>query len=357
MGGGTHGTPIVVLGAGVVGLTTALTLARQGYKDIRVIAKHMPSDQDVEYCSRWAGADWDPISDEGSREAGWDTVTWHELLKLAQTRPGSGVREQVATKYYRKVDRKPEGLKNWYKDLVSGYKFLSKDQVPAFADWGVTYRSLSLDPDTYLHWLYSSCLDEGVLFQRATLSHIREALQLTPTPPVVVVNCTGLGSLTLGGVEDAALRPVQGQLVIVANELAGSYAISGSQDFDSSIGECCYVITRGPGAGAVLGGCRNPSWAAQPDMSLAERIMKRAVQVAPGIVEAGEGVEALRVVRHQIGWRPHRDGGPRVETETIEDEALGPIKVVHAYGMDGFGFQSSYGVAGLVAELVAQSVA
>jgi D-amino-acid oxidase len=40
---------LVILGAGVSGLTTALLLARKNEYNISVMAKHMPGDYDIEY--------------------------------------------------------------------------------------------------------------------------------------------------------------------------------------------------------------------------------------------------------------------------------------------------------------------
>ena len=45
--------------AGVIGLTTALLLSREGYS-VTVAAKHMPGDYDIEYASPWAGANYVP---------------------------------------------------------------------------------------------------------------------------------------------------------------------------------------------------------------------------------------------------------------------------------------------------------
>lgn len=53
-------TRIVVVGAGVAGLTTALLLSRNVNYNITVAAKHMPGDYDIEYASPWAGADYLP---------------------------------------------------------------------------------------------------------------------------------------------------------------------------------------------------------------------------------------------------------------------------------------------------------
>lgn len=43
---------IVVLGAGVTGLTSAVTLAEAGYV-VTVIAAHVPGDMSIEYTSPW----------------------------------------------------------------------------------------------------------------------------------------------------------------------------------------------------------------------------------------------------------------------------------------------------------------
>jgi glycine/D-amino acid oxidase-like deaminating enzyme len=43
---------IVVLGAGVIGLTNAVYLAEAGYV-VTVIAAHVPGDESIEYTSPW----------------------------------------------------------------------------------------------------------------------------------------------------------------------------------------------------------------------------------------------------------------------------------------------------------------
>ncbi|KAF0558588.1 nucleotide-binding domain-containing protein [Gigaspora margarita] len=50
---------IVVLGAGVSGLTTATLLLQQKKKfEVTVVAKHFPGDLTSEFTSPWAGAHW-----------------------------------------------------------------------------------------------------------------------------------------------------------------------------------------------------------------------------------------------------------------------------------------------------------
>lgn len=75
--------------------------------------------------------------------------------------------------------------------------------------------------------------------------------------------------------------------------------------------------------------------------------MKRAIEVCPQLVAKGQGIEGLDIIRHGVGLRPLREGGPRIESENV-----GGAKVVHNYGHGGFGFQSSYGCAATAVELV-----
>jgi glycine/D-amino acid oxidase-like deaminating enzyme len=52
---------IIILGAGVTGLTTALKLnsyPAPAQYDITIIAAHFPGDESIDYTSPKAGADW-----------------------------------------------------------------------------------------------------------------------------------------------------------------------------------------------------------------------------------------------------------------------------------------------------------
>jgi glycine/D-amino acid oxidase-like deaminating enzyme len=46
---------IIVIGAGVVGLSTALRLKQKGYKKVTIVAKYVPGDMCIEYASPYAG--------------------------------------------------------------------------------------------------------------------------------------------------------------------------------------------------------------------------------------------------------------------------------------------------------------
>ena len=87
------------------------------------------------------------------------------------------------------------------------------------------------------------------------------------------------------------------------------------------------------------------------DLNLANRIMKKAVEMCPALT-GGKGVEHLSVIRHGVGLRPLRIGGTRLEKEKIEG-----LWVVHNYGHAGFGYQSSYGCAQVAVKLVEEILA
>ena len=77
--------------------------------------------------------------------------------------------------------------------------------------------------------------------------------------------------------------------------------------------------------------------------------MKRCVEACPQLTQ-GREFEALSVIRHDVALRPARDGGARVEKEKTNE-----IWVVHNYGHEGAGYQSSYGCALAATALTTQT--
>jgi D-amino-acid oxidase len=204
---------------------------------------------------------------------------------------------------------------------------------------GIEYGSVCINTALYLPWLVSQCLKNGVVLKRAVFEHISDAAAIgihhSGQEAEVVVNCTGLSALKLGGVEDHNMVPVRGQIVVVRNDAKVMYSITGTDDEPD---EATYIMTRAAGGGTVLGGCmQEGNWESQPDPNLALRIMQRTVQLCPTLT-AGRGIEHLSVVRHGVGLRPKRHGGPRLDNEIIRG-----VNVVHCYGHAGAGYQSSYG--------------
>ena len=74
--------------------------------------------------------------------------------------------------------------------------------------------------------------------------------------------------------------------------------------------------------------------------------MRRAVDICPALTD-GKGIEHLSIIRHGVGLRPVRIGGPRIEKEKIDT-----MWVIHNYGHGGYGYQSSYGCSQAVVKLL-----
>lgn len=124
-----------------------------------------------------------------------------------------------------------------------------------------------------------------------------------------------------------------------------------------------YIIPR-PGCDQViLGGTYIPNnYSSQPDLNEADRILKACFDLEPELSNTDDW-RGIEVVSHNVGLRPAREGGARVELDTIVlgsmDRWVGKkpneerrVGIVHAYGFGSAGFQASLGAAEEVKGLV-----
>lgn len=111
--------------------------------------------------------------------------------------------------------------------------------------------------------------------------------------------------------------------------------------------EGMYVMTRAAGGGTILGGTYElGNFDSNPDPNVAARIMQRVVEACPELAD-NKGVKGLSVVRHAVGFWPHRVCGARVEKEQLNSGTW----IIHNYGHDSWGYIESYGCAEDVVEL------
>lgn len=139
--------------------------------------------------------------------------------------------------------------------------------------------------------------------------------------PDLYVNATGLGAATL--CKDGAMYPIRGQTVLVRGEASAIRTRVGN-------GYIAYCIPR-PGSGTtILGGTKEEGvWDGKVDDATTAAILARCKAFVPELV-GGDG--AFEVVSVQVGLRPGRRGGARMERERV-----GSRSVVHAYGHAGAG--------------------
>lgn len=300
---------MIVLGGGVIGLTTAVVLAESG-RDVRVWSR----DPAGETTSAVAGALWWPYRIEPAGSVGdWALASLRVYEELAADPGRTGV-------------RLVEGLQSGIRLSELGPWAAGVDGLRQAPD-GVRARIPLIDMPTHLAWL------RGRLEAAGGTVEIR-ALDALPDAPVVV-NCTGLGARTL--VPDPGVRPVRGQLVVVENPGVTEWYTS----VDHSSSDTTYFFPQP--YGLLLGGtAQDDDWDLAPDPRVAEEIVARCARVRPEIAGA-------RVLAHRVGLRPVRDAGVRIEAETTASGGL----LVHNYGHGGAGITVAWGCAREAAALAA----
>lgn len=148
----------VILGAGVVGLTTALELqARRLDSRIIIVAKYLPGDRSIDYCSPWAGANWLSSAIDNGLQEQWDAVTYLRLKELSKQTSQNGVHAMEIRAVFDSPPAEAGVLSTgtgriWYEDLVGGLRYLEKGDLPDGAVFGFDLDTFVIDTQTYLPW-------------------------------------------------------------------------------------------------------------------------------------------------------------------------------------------------------------
>lgn len=79
----------------------------------------------------------------------------------------------------------------------------------------MTFSTFTIEVKEYLLYLLSRFQNAGGKVLQGKLSHISDVQSHVESPVDAIVNCTGLGSLALGGVQDGAMYPLRGQTVLL----------------------------------------------------------------------------------------------------------------------------------------------
>jgi D-amino-acid oxidase len=315
---------ITVVGAGVVGLTTAVTLQEHGHS-VRVVAAATGDDT----TSAVAGAVWFPYRvGPPDRVAVWAARTRGWLESLVAER-AAGV------------------------DLLTGYE-ITADSVGATTDatWpsppglareGKPWWAAAVDVERApapvtgapLAWRFASARVEPALFLPWLAAQLHEPIErrtvtsLAGEPGDLVVDCAGLAARELA--RDDLLYPLLGQVVMTeAGDFDRSITITDDRDPDNIF----YAIPRRDEL--VLGGCSIP-WPPGAPAEVDDSITRRILDHAGAL---GLSIGAVRRVR--AGLRPYR-----LEVRLERDG-----RIIHNYGHGGAGYTLSRGCADDVAALV-----
>ena len=292
------GRRVIVVGAGVVGLTCAVRLLEAGHR-VDVVARDLP----LETTAAVAAALWYPYRAlPREKVTAWAATSYavHEELSHDDR---TGVRMLTGTELL--GERTPDP---WWRSAVPS---LDRETAlpPGYAD-GWTFVSPVIDMPVHLRWLTGRVEELGGTLTRMNLSAL-------PDHGPLVVDATGLGARHFGA--DPTVVPVRGQVVVVEQVGLDRWTLDSSWP--------TYVVPRTDEI--VVGGTdEEGEWSRTPDPATAEELLRRATALVPQLAGA-------RVLRHKVGLRPAR---PTVRLERVGD-------VIHCYGHGGAGVTLSWGCA------------
>jgi D-amino-acid oxidase len=377
---------VLVLGAGISGLQTSFSLLEHGYR-VTIIASHVPGDFSPAYTSPWAGGHWRSHAGTSPSDAAlraYDARTyeaWTERLTSAHATRGTKEKREVekemgmgfrpARYYWGKDGAETEGRDGrgiWFRDLVAEFGVLDleglrkevRENVPESAVMGIQYKSICFDPPKYLLYMFQKVQQLGVKVIKASVDTasglsgvVKSAKDILAkeggNEVFAIVNCAGLAARHFLEKEEAEkLYPIRGQTILVKGEALMTRTFVGLPDAPES--EMLYVVPR-PGSGTtILGGCKLVgNWSEEVDKGLNQKIMERMKTFGLCDELRAEDGE-FEVLGFQVGFRPGRKGGPRVEMEG--QEKVEGLWVAHNYGHSGAGYQNSVGCAEEVVRLL-----
>jgi D-amino-acid oxidase len=306
-----------VVGAGVVGLTSALRLAQAGHEvDLVATATGEHTTSSV------AAALWYPYRAYPEEAVTrWSAISFRVLRDLAAD-PSTGVRLRAGRELFRQPVGDP-----WWRAAVPALGRVPGGRLPAGYLDGYELTVPVVDMATHLAWLLNRLETLGIRLRRQCVEALPDAFDGVDA----VVNCTGLGARELVG--DRSLTPVRGQVVVVEQVGISEWLLD-----ESDPEQLAYIVPRTDTV--LLGGTAeegNEDLTVHP--GAAEAILRRCTELLPELGSA-------RVLAHRVGLRPVR---PSVRLET---EQLAPGPVVHCYGHGGAGVTLAYGCAEDVVALV-----
>lgn len=361
---------IVIIGAGIIGLAISLRIqsllsrdhSASRRPDVLLVAREWPTSipgapihHSADYASMWAGAHVRPIpatTPQLKREATWLKRTVSELARQVESDPHIGITQTLGIEY---LDTPSDGYRQQTKETfeestgLSGYRSLSKSEMPEGVELGFEYNTFCINSPVYCANLLRKFLAQGGKTLGRDLKSEWEAFAVHPNVKLVI-NASGTGF------NDTKYFPTRGQTVVTTLTQATKTVTRQHKD-----GRWSFIIPRFFDGGSIMGGTKQQDdWQTEPDENTRQVLLKDGSDLIPYAVEGAsrDAVQPLGIIADVVGRRPTREGGARLEVE--EKQIIGYDKqsragqVLHAYGVGGRGFEVGWGVADEVAEMASR---
>ncbi|XP_064604658.1 D-aspartate oxidase-like [Liolophura sinensis] len=315
-------TKIGVIGAGVIGLSTALNIVESiPDAEVTIMANIFSPNTTGDYS---AGL-WEPFVTSGANILRWSKVTFDHLVELAQSPLAGRIGAQFCSGY-----QLGECNINW-SDIVLGFRPMTKEELALFPTSGVTmgsfFTTVMIECSMYLPWLMHRFKEKGgLVFHRRVNSFEEIADEFD-----LVVNCAGLAARDL--TNDNTLKAIRGQVVKVLAPWIKHFVVL---DHQYDPGHVAYVL---PGAKAVTvgGTIQEGNWEETVDEKDKLGIWKRCTELLPSLTEA-------KYLYDWAGLRPFRPE-VRLELEELKTAKGKQLPVIHNYGHGGSGVTLHWGCA------------
>ncbi|ETM41968.1 hypothetical protein L914_12303 [Phytophthora nicotianae] len=324
---------VLVVGGGVIGLTTALALLQSGFKHVQVVAEKFEATT-----SHVAGGLWMPFAlpdgVDTVRPRKWCEVTYAWLETLHKEK-GESLDIHIVPGVDVSAVGAPQVIHPYWAHCVENFRLLSQEEaaeVSPGATHGFALETIIYNPKPFMLWLHEEIQKlGGTLKQRRVNALDEEECDL-------LVNCSGLAAKELAG--DGTMFPIRGQIINVYNPKLKELKMSVDKD-----GEYAYVIPR-PNGDVVLGGTvQKHNWTAENNDSDVDGVWERCCRLWPEVRNS-------KVIAKMAGLRPGRTGGVRLEVQAAPTKR-GAV-LIHNYGHGGSGHTLHWGCAQEVVELAKQ---
>ncbi|CAF4203863.1 unnamed protein product [Rotaria socialis] len=210
-----------------------------------------------------------------------------------------------------------------YKDIVYNFRYLTKNELTTFPDhykYGYFCTTFYVDTRKYMKYLTKQLLEKEVTFTKKKINSLDELVGSYD----IVLNCTGFGAREI--CNDNLIRPIRGQMIRVRAPWIKHFYYTDDN---------CYMIPNHETI--VLGGTRQlDDDNIRVDLNDKDGIWQRCLRLCPSLAQA-------EILWDWAGLRPNREP-IRVEIETIK-HGNKKLLVVHNYGHGGNGISLSWGTA------------
>jgi D-amino-acid oxidase len=351
---------VLVVGAGVSGLTSALCLARRGCNVTIVADRFAPALTSVVAGALW---EWPPAAcgrqqDQSnlSRAKAWSATSYAIFSGLAGD-PATGVFLRPVNYYFRRPIAEDVFQREKMAELVNQVRQFRHDaalliengvHAPDLCD-AYSYLTPMVDTDVYLAWLLGEVERAGCrVLQRQISGSLRgQAEELKSHFGVsAIVNCAGLGARELA--EDL-VTPNRGAMIRLRNDgeampqvtQAHCVAVDSDDQRDFLV-----IVPRGHNLLLLGGFAEADEWSLDIDMNNYQPI-RAILQRCQAFLPTLRSAEIDHVEPVRVGLRPFRKHGVRLEREA--DSCI-----ISNYGHGGSGVTFSWGCAHDVVDLVVQ---